>query len=170
MEEQEGHVGAFKDRVENFRHLEKAVVWLQLGDDGVDDDVKEPVRIEITSEDNLFDKICKLHPFRDWGKKVFAKRAVSTNKLGERVPGLCEKEYERGWPEGWARHNFANLQTWLLEHPSREPCYVIMMTPRNLVDKAEPMIAQDVKTSKKRPYESASQLLADLKMLTLNCD
>ena len=106
-------------------------MWLQLGDAGVDDDVKEPVCIEITEEDNLFDEICKLHPFMDWGVKVYAKRAVSKNKRGERVPACFETEYERGWSEDWARHNFANLQTWLLEHPSREACYVIMMTPRN---------------------------------------
>ncbi len=49
MQEEDVRVGAFKDRVENFRHLEKAVVWLQLGDGEYDDDVKEAVRIEITS-------------------------------------------------------------------------------------------------------------------------
>ncbi len=92
---------------------------ITLGDDEIDDDMKEPVRIEITSEDNLFDKICNLHPFRDWGQ-VYVKCAVSKNKRGERVPGFWETEYKRGWPEDWARHNFANLQTWLLEYPSRE--------------------------------------------------
>ena len=79
MQEGEGGVGAFGDRVEDFEYAKKAVVWLQLGDEDVDDDVKEPVCIEITSEDNLFDKICKLYPFRDWGAKVFAKRRISTN-------------------------------------------------------------------------------------------
>ncbi len=56
MEEEEGRVGAFGDLVEDFEHLEKAVVWLQLGGDDVDDDVKEPVCMEITSKDNLFDE------------------------------------------------------------------------------------------------------------------
>ena len=164
MEEEDVRVGAFKDRVENFRHLEKAVVWLQLGDGEYDDDVKEAVRIEITSEDNLFDKICKLHPFSDWGK-VYAKRAVSKNKRGERVPSLWETEYDCGWPEEWARRNFASLQTWLLENPSREACYVIMMTPRNLVDEAKPTDEQDTETLV-TSNSSTSQLLADLKMLT----
>jgi hypothetical protein len=95
-------------------------VWVKLGDAKTDNDVKEPVHIEITSEDNLFDEICKLHPFRDWGVKVYARRAVSKNKRGERVPGCFETEYERGWSEEWARQIFATLQTWLLEHPSRE--------------------------------------------------
>ena len=117
--------------VKNFRHLEKAVVMLQLGDDEVDDHVKQPVRIEIASEDNLFDKICKLHPFTDWGVKVYAKRAVSKNKRGERVPGRFEIEYQRGWSEECVRQKFTRLKWWLLMHPSREVCYVIMMTPRN---------------------------------------
>jgi hypothetical protein len=137
MEEEEGRVGAFGDRVEDFKHLEKTVVWLQLGADSDDDDLKEPARIEITSEDNLFDKICKLHPFRSWGVKVFARRRISKNKRGRRVTGLSTTVYERGWSEAWTRHNFANLQTWLLEHPSREECYITMVTPRNLVDEAQ---------------------------------
>ena len=134
MQEGEGGVGAFGDRVEDFEHAKKAVVWLQLGDEDVDDDVKEPVCIEITSEDNLFDKICKLHPFRDWGTRVYAKRSISTNKRGERVPGVWETEYERGWSEDVARGNMAQLQSWLLDHPSREACHIIMRTPRNVVD------------------------------------
>ena len=88
MEEEEDRVGPFGDRVEDFEHLEKAVVWLQLGDKRYDDDEKESVCIVLTSEDNLFDQICKLHPFRDWGDKVYAKRAVSTNKRGETVDDI----------------------------------------------------------------------------------
>jgi hypothetical protein len=146
MEEEEDRVGSFGDRVEDFEHLEKTVVCLQLGDDDVDDDVKEPVCMEITSKDNLFDEICKLHPFRDWGVKVYVKRAVSKNKRGERVVGCWETEYESGWEEAWVRHNFAYLQTWLLEHPSREACYIIMRTPRNLVDAVKPTGEQDAET------------------------
>jgi hypothetical protein len=124
--------------------------------------------MEITSKDNLFDEICKLHAFRDWGVKVYAMRAISKNKRGERVGGCWETEYESGWEEAMVRHNFANLQTWLLEHPSREACYIIMRTPRNSVDAAKPTGEQDVErlvTIGKRPFGSLSQLLADLKML-----
>jgi hypothetical protein len=168
MEEEEDRVGAFGDLVGDFEHLEKAVVWLQLGVAGVDDNVKEPVCIEITEEDNLFDEICKLHPFRDWGVRVYAKRARRKNKLGEVVCGCWETEYESGWEEAMVRDNFARLQTWLLKHPSREACYIIMMTPRNSVDAAKVVGEQDVErlvTSGKRCSGSISELLAELKML-----
>ena len=161
-------MGAFGDRVEDFEHLEKAVVWLQLGDDDVDDDVKEPVCMEITSKDNLFDEICKLHAFRDWGVRVYVKRARRKNKLGEELPGCWETEYESGWDEAMVRDNFARLQNWLLKHPSRETCYIIMMAPRNSVDAAESAGDRDVEmrvTSGNRCGWSLAQLLAELKML-----
>jgi hypothetical protein len=139
MEEEVVRVGAFGDRVDDFKHLEKAVVWLQLGDDGEDDNVKEFVRIEITSQSNLFDEICKLHAFRDWGVKVFARRGISKNKRGEGVVGFCNTVYIRGWSEDRAKYNMTQLQTWLLEHPSREACYVIMTTPLNSVDVERPV-------------------------------
>jgi hypothetical protein len=161
MEEEEDRVGPFEDRVEDFEHLEKAVVWMQLGDERYDDDVKNPVCIVLTSEDNLFDQICKLHPFRDWGDRVYAKRAPSTNKRGERVDGInFEIEYERGWSEDRAQENMTQLQTWLLEHPSREACYIRMISPGNVVDKA-----------RKRPFPGSSEfkkMLVALKMLSMD--
>ena len=157
MEEEVVRVGAFGDRVEDFEHLGKAVVWLQLGDEDVDDNVKEPVRIEITSQSNLFDEICKLHAFRDWGVRVYAKRARRKNKLGEVVPGCWETEYESGWEEAMVRDNFARLQTWLLEQPSREACYVIMEAGEQDVERPV--------TSGTRCGGSLSQLLAELRML-----
>jgi hypothetical protein len=159
MEEVVVRVGAFRDWVEDFEHLEKAVVWLQLGDAGEDDNVKGPVCIVLTSQSNLFDEICKLHAFRDWGVRVYANRARRKNKLGEEG-GFWVTEYESGWEEAMVRDNFARLQNWLLKHPSREACYIIMMAPRNSVDAAEVAGERDVESS-----GSISQLLAELKML-----
>jgi hypothetical protein len=134
MSQDEVRVGPFRDRVQDFEHLNKAVVWLQLGDTRWDDYVGRPVRIDITPQSDLFDEVCKLHAFRYWGLKVFARRRISTNQRGEQILGFCETVYERPWSEDWARQNFKNIQDLLFTNPSREACHIIMLQPRNPVD------------------------------------
>jgi hypothetical protein len=174
MQEDDGRLGPFRDRVEDFEHSNKTVVWLQLGDVRHDDHVSRPVRIVLTSQSNLFDEICKLHPFRDWGAKVFAKRKVSTDQRGGPVPGLSDTEYERGWTEDWTRQNMAQLQTWLLAHPSREACYITMMNPRNLVDAVRISPQQENEgftyTSSDLDKKELRELLAQLALLATMAD
>lgn len=118
-------VGPFGDNIRDFQHLNKVEIILQVGDKRHDDDMHAPVHKHIQSEDNLYDWICKLFPFCEWGEKVFASRKPSTT-----VPRILDTVYDasRDMREADARHNINELQKELFDNPSPDPCYITIMT------------------------------------------
>ena len=125
-------VGPFGDNIRDFQHLNKVEIILQVGDRRIDDDIHAPVHTHIQSQDNLYDWICKLFPFSDWGEKVFASRKPSTNAQGQTVPRILDTVYDsRRMGQAEAKHNINELQKELFDNPSPEPCYITITTSKN---------------------------------------